>query len=138
MGVKRYLLVSNAMNSYVNRREPVAEHVRDAMRRGCRIGTCEPVVAELFHGLELSSSRPENLVRLLRGLEIIRCWPFDRAASEVYGRISAELRRRGRQMQVIDVMLAAIALSLGNCTVVTTDSDLSDIPGLKVENWELE
>ena len=41
-------------------------------------------------------------------------------------------------MQVIDVMLAAIALSLGNCTVVITDSDFSDIPALKVENWELE
>jgi len=39
-------------------------------------------------------------------------------------------------MQVIDMMIAAIALSLGNCTVVTTDSDLSAVPGLSVENWE--
>ncbi len=86
----------------------------------------------------MSSSRNANILRLYRGLRLIRCWPFDRSASEVYGRTSAELRRRGRQMQVIDVMLAATALSLGNCTVVTTDSDLSDIPCLKVENWELE
>jgi len=40
-------------------------------------------------------------------------------------------------MQVIDIMLAAIALSLGNCVVVSTDSDLLAIPGLSVENREI-
>ena len=40
-------------------------------------------------------------------------------------------------MQVIDLLLAAVAKSLGDCTVVTTDSDLLAIPGLAVENWEL-
>jgi len=38
-------------------------------------------------------------------------------------------------MQPIDIMIAAVALTLGNCTVVTTDSDLSAVPGLAVENW---
>jgi len=42
----------------------------------------------------------------------------------------------GRPMQTIDIMAAAIAISLGNCTVVTTDSDLLAVPGLSVENWE--
>ncbi len=43
----------------------------------------------------------------------------------------------GRPMQTIDIMLAAIPISLGNCTVVTTDSDLLAIPGLSVENWQV-
>ena len=30
---------------------------------------------------------------------------------------------------------AAIALSLGNCTVVSADGDLVAVPGLAVENW---
>jgi len=34
-----------------------------------------------------------------------------------------------------DIQIAAIALSLGNCTVVTTDSDLSVVQGLSVESW---
>ena len=33
------------------------------------------------------------------------------------------------------IRIAAIALSLGNCTVVTTDTDLSVVPGLSVESW---
>ena len=41
-------------------------------------------------------------------------------------------------MQVVDMMLAAIAMSLGDCTVVTSDSDLFAVPGLSVENWELQ
>jgi predicted nucleic acid-binding protein len=31
--------------------------------------------------------------------------------------------------------IAAIALNLGNCTVVTTDADLSAVPGLAIERW---
>jgi tRNA(fMet)-specific endonuclease VapC len=93
------------------------------------------VIAELFYGLELSSTRAENTVRLERGLSQIRSWPFDRQAAREYGRLAAELKRRGRKMQVVDMMIAAIALTLPDCTVVTTDSDLSAVPGLAVENW---
>jgi tRNA(fMet)-specific endonuclease VapC len=137
MGVKRYLLDSNAVTSMANNRSPLMGHLENARRRGCRIGTCEPVIAELFYGLEMSTSRAVNQALLLRCLRYLSCWPLDRSASEIYGRLYADLRRRGRPMQVIDIMLAAIALSLGNCTVVSTDSDLLAIPGLSVENWEI-
>ena len=33
------------------------------------------------------------------------------------------------------MQVAAIALSLGNCTVVSCDNDLLAVPGLAVENW---
>lgn len=134
--MKRYLLDSNAVTSLINHREPVARRVREARMRGNRVGTCEPVVAELRFGLELSESRDANMDRLRRGLTRLSCWPLDRKASEEYGGVAADLRRRGRPMQVIDMMLAAIALTLPNCTVVTTDTDLLAIPGLDVENWE--
>ena len=62
-------------------------------------------------------------------------WPYDKPAAEIYGRLAAELRRLGRPMQQIDIQIAAVALNLGNCTVVTTDSDLSAVPGLTVESW---
>ena len=57
------------------------------------------------------------------------------AAAEEYGRIAAALRRTGRPMQSMDIMIAAIAVSLGNCTVVSSDGDLNVLPGLSVENW---
>jgi tRNA(fMet)-specific endonuclease VapC len=45
-------------------------------------------------------------------------WPFDERAAAEFGRLRAELRRLGRPMQVLDIMIAAIAFRLGNCTVV--------------------
>jgi len=71
----------------------------------------------------------------VRNLNKNRCWPFDRNAAEEYGRLAAELRRIGRPMQQIDIMIAAVAFSLGNCTVVSVGSDLAAVPGLRVENW---
>lgn len=45
--------------------------------------------------------------------------------------------RIGRMMQQIDIQIAAVAFSLGNCTVVSSDSDLTAVPGLTVENWAI-
>jgi len=49
--------------------------------------------------------------------------------------VFADLKRRGRPMQQVDMMLAAIALTLGNCIVVSGDGDFTAVPGLTVENW---
>jgi tRNA(fMet)-specific endonuclease VapC len=85
--------------------------------------------------MEFSATRDENLRRLRRALTRIVCWPLDRAAAEDYGRVAAALRRIARKMQTVDIMVAAIALALGDCTVVSTDSDLAAVPELAVENW---
>ena len=61
---------------------------------------------------------------------------MDAAAAFEYGRLAFELKTSiGRPMGQNDIMIAAIALSLGNTTVVTMDTDLAAVPGLTVENW---
>ncbi len=72
---------------------------------------------------------------LLAVLPALTIWPFDEAAAFRYGQIFAELRQSGRPMQTVDMMVAAVALSLGSCLVVTTDSDLQSIPSLNVDIW---
>ena len=61
--------------------------------------------------------------------------PLAPEAAEIYGRLDAEPRRKGRLIQQVDMQIAAIALALGQCTVVSEDSDLFAVPGLSVENW---
>ncbi len=133
--MNRFLLDSNAINAFVNHHLPFMDRVREAQARGDPIGTCEPVIAELYYGLEFSATKEANLVRLERGFRRIKSWPFSRDAAREYGRIAAELKRRARHMQIIDMMVAAVACSLPNCIVVTTDSDFSAIPGLATINW---
>ena len=131
----RYLLDTGIMGDFINRRRGVDARVRAARQSGARIGTCIPVVGELFYGIELSSTREENLKRLKRALSGIICWPYDRQAAEEYGRLLAEMRRIGRTIQTVDVQIAAIALSLGDCTLVSTDTDFAAVSHLSVENW---
>lgn len=133
--MKRYLLDTNAASDLINRRRGVYERARAAIERGDRVGIAMPVVAELFAGIELSNRREKNRERLIRALGALFVWPFDRPAAEEYGRVFAALRRMGRPMQQNDIQIAAIALSLGNCTIVTKDSDLAAVPGLEVEDW---
>jgi tRNA(fMet)-specific endonuclease VapC len=85
--------------------------------------------------VELSATRDRNLQRLRLALPSLKVWPFTEQAAAEFGRIAAELRRAGRTIGRIDLMIAAIALSLGNTTVVSADSDLVAVPGLTVENW---
>jgi tRNA(fMet)-specific endonuclease VapC len=133
--MKRYLLDTGILGYFINKRLGVDERVRSERKKGARIGTCMPVVGESYSGIELSDSRKRNLKALEASLTKLVFWPFNLAAAKEFGNLFAELQRRGRPMQQIDIQIAAIALNLGSCTVVTTDSDLSAIPGLKVENW---
>jgi tRNA(fMet)-specific endonuclease VapC len=133
--VNRYLLDSGIAQGFINRRGGVQERVDVARREGNRIGICTPVLGELWAGVEGSVSRERNLQRLRLALSRLIVWPYTNEADAQFGRVFADLRRIGRPMQQIDIMIAAIAFALGNCIVVTDDTDLAAVPGLVVESW---
>ena len=133
--MSRYLLDANAAADAMFRRRGVPERVKAARAAGHDIGIGIPVLGELYAGFEFSASRDHNLEILRRSVTLFRLWPFTPEAAKVYGRLYAELRRRGRIIQQVDLQIAAIALSFDLCTVVTEDSDFKAVPGLPVENW---
>jgi len=133
--MRRFLLDTGIAGDYVARRRGVYERAREAVARGDRVGIGVPVLAELWYGVENSATRDRNADRLRRVLPDLVVWPFTERAAEEFGRLAAELRRAGRMIGRTDIMIAAIALSLGNTTVASADSDLAAVPGLTVENW---
>src|SRR3954453_3549902 len=133
--MRRYLLDTGTANDFMNRRHGVLERTDLERRAGNRIGICTPVLGELWSGVEGRISRDRNAQRLRHALSRLIVWPYTNDSAEHFGQIFAELRRAGRPMQQVDIMIAAIAKSLGNCTVVTADSDSHAVPGLMVENW---
>ncbi len=133
--MRKYLLDSGIASDFINRRHGVPERFREEVSRGHRIGIGTPVLGELVYGIEYGQNRDRNMQALRLALPALTLWGFDNDSAFEYGRLSAKLRRIGRPMQSVDMMIAAIALSLGNCTVVTVDSDLASVPGLTVENW---
>lgn len=135
--MRRFLLDTGIASDYINRRHGVHDRARAEVASGNPIGIGMPVLAELAAGIEHSSSRERNMRSLDTALASLRLWPLDTAAAFAYGRLYADLTRRGRPIGVVDMMIAAIALTLGQCTVVSVDSDFANVPGLVIENWRL-
>jgi tRNA(fMet)-specific endonuclease VapC len=131
----RFLLDSNAASDYINRRHGVFDRARNEVANGNLIGIAVPVLAELAAGIEHGRNRDRNMNSLKAALASVKIWPFDVSAAFEYGRLYAELARLGRPIGAVDSMIAAIAKTLSNCTVVSTDSDLRAVPGLTVKNW---
>ncbi|HET7851384.1 MAG TPA: type II toxin-antitoxin system VapC family toxin [Methyloceanibacter sp.] len=78
---------------------------------------CTPVLAEICYGIARleASQRKRGLLQAYH--QIIsekfegRILPFDTQAAEIYGDLVARLERGGTTIDVIDAMIAAIALS---------------------------
>lgn len=133
--MKRFLLDTNVAGLLLDQREGILERAMEETAQGNPIGICHPVLAELVFGIENSKSKEKNFQRLQKALSILRIWPTTKEACFEYGRIAAELKRSGTLIQQNDIMIAAIALTLGNCVVVSRDSDLTRVPGLTVQQW---
>lgn len=73
--MRRYLLDTGIMGDLINNRHSMRFRIKQARQRGAKIGTCEPVVGELFFGVEHSQTRDQNLKRLLQSLAGVVCWP---------------------------------------------------------------
>ena len=133
----RYLLDSGIASDLINRRGLVPQRVREARLRGDRVGLGTPVLGELIAGIQNSNDPDRHLASLWRNLNRLAFWSFDRAAAIEFGRMHAELRRAGRIMQVPDLQIAAIAVTLGNAVVVSKDQDLKHVPRLTVADWSV-
>ncbi len=133
--MRRYLLDTGIAGLYIDRKRGVYERARAEVARGNRVGIAAPVLGELAYRAEGSPHRDRNIQRLHLALASWKLWLVTEAVAFEYGRIAIELRRIGRVIGQNDMMIAAIARTIGNCTVVTMDSDMSAVPGLAVENW---
>ncbi len=96
--------------------------------------TCVPVLCEIEAGVQ-QVSRPDeyrrNLKRLLR---FVKIWPLDLETARFYGEVYHELRKKGRTLSQVDMILASLARQM-RLTVLTTDRDFEALPDVRVANW---
>jgi tRNA(fMet)-specific endonuclease VapC len=128
-----YLIDTNHLGAATTT-TPVRRRLAELRRKGARIGTCVPVLCELEAGIHQVRNPARSRQQLDRLLHQILVWPIDRTTAHIYGELYTDLRRRGRVLSQVDMMLAALALQLG-LTLVTTDSDFAALPDLKREDW---
>ena len=86
-----------------------------------------------------ASTRQGDLVEALGGLaelvSIIPVEPLPNEAGLIYGRIRADLSRRGELIGGADLWIAAHALAAGLTLVTGNGREFARIDGLKVEDW---
>lgn len=129
-----YLLDTNHVSRAVTVGSSVRKRIIELRQRGVKIGTCVPVLCEIEAGIQQVKSPEayrENLRRLLRQ---IRVWPIDPVTATIYGEIHQDLKRRGRALSQVDIMLAALARQLG-LSLATSDQDFAALPDIATENW---
>ena len=130
-----YLLDTNTCIRFLN---PGKSTVPDRLAAVSReeVAICQIVKAELYYGAYRSTRRDANLALLAKFFSQFESLPFDDAAAEAYGRLRAELTRRGTPIGPNDLMIAAIALAHDLTLVTHNTAEFSRVPGLRLEDWE--
>lgn len=91
--------------------------------------------AELVHGVEKSAAVDKNRLALSMLLANIDILDFDVDAAVCYGKIRADLEKRGTPIGPLDMMIAGHAQSLEYTFVTNNEKEFSRVSNLKIENW---
>ena len=91
--------------------------------------------AELVHGVEKSAAVEKNRLALSMLLANIEILDFDVDAANCYGKIRADLEKKGTPIGPLDMMIAGHAQSRGYTVVTNNVKGFSRVSNLKIENW---
>ena len=91
---------------------------------------------ELMHGVEKSQSTEKNRIALALFLSPIL--EFGAEAAEEYGRIGADLEKKGTPIGSMDLLIAAHAKAEQLIIVTNNTREFKRVEGLPVEDWTLE
>lgn len=130
----RYMLDTNICIYLIKQKSPqvfekLQEHNPD------EICISSVTYAELVHGVEKSRAVERNRLALTILLANIEILDFDMKAAEEYGRIRADLEKKGTPIGPLDMMIAGHAKSLGYTVVTNNVGEFKRVEGLQYENW---
>lgn len=91
--------------------------------------------AELMHGVEKSMAVQKNRIAIAMFLSPITVLDFHAQAAEEYGKIRAELERKGTPIGSMDLLIAGHARSEGLILVTNNTREFKRVEGLQVEDW---
>ncbi|HXE52875.1 MAG TPA: PIN domain-containing protein, partial [Tepidisphaeraceae bacterium] len=75
-----------------------------------------------------------SLIQITLDRRLHSAWPIDKISAQLYGEIHADLKRRGRVLSQVGMMLAALCRQM-KLTLVTTDNDFAALPDIRSESW---
>jgi len=129
----QFMLDTNAVSVFMHGRS-VNLDIEIARYRKPALCLSAITYGETLFGLH---NRPEA-VRLAATanafFEMVEILPWTAEVAVSYGVLRAEMRRSGKSLQPLDMMIAAHAVSVG-AVLVTADQAFKHVPGLETEDW---
>ncbi|MEE5991790.1 MAG: type II toxin-antitoxin system VapC family toxin [Oscillospiraceae bacterium] len=92
-------------------------------------------LAELEHGAAKSSRPEKSRVALIKFLSLVSVLLFDEKAAYEYGKIRADLEKKGTPIGPLDMQIAAHAKAENLITVTNNVREFQRVEGLIIENW---
>jgi tRNA(fMet)-specific endonuclease VapC len=132
----KFLLDTNAYIHLRQGRPAISARMRavDADQIGISVIT----FGELAFGAHRSPQRDRALRQLEDTTSMFAILPLPVSSAEVYGRIRAQLSRKGLMIGANDLWIAAHALAGGYTLVTDNMREFERVEGLRIENWARE
>ena len=105
------------------------------VKRNDGISISSITLAELEYGICKSAAYEKNREALLAFLALVDIVSFDDGAGIQYGKIRADLERKGKVIGQMDMLIAAHAKSEGSIIVSHNTDEFGRVDGLVVEDW---
>jgi len=129
----KYLLDTNACIFLMKGNTEVLKHFLTKKEFGIAISTI--TVAELYYGIFNSEHMEKNSANLINFFIGINILDFDSSSAMEYGRIRADLRKKGTPISQMDMLIAAHAKSKGLTVVTNNINEFERITDLQIEDW---
>lgn len=94
--------------------------------------------SELMHGVEKSQAVERNRMAITLFLSSIAILSFDSYAAEEYGKIRADLEKKGTPIGPMDMLIASHARAEGLTLVTNNTREFFRVKDLKIEDWTKE
>ena len=127
------VLDTDILVGFLRADEEAKAKIADYYESGQRVFTTSITAFELFKGsFSMDIQSVMDVDKLVGDLEILN---FDTKSSKLLGKIYSELRRKGALIDIMDQMIASIAIANGEAVVTRNVKHFSKILGLSIEKW---
>jgi tRNA(fMet)-specific endonuclease VapC len=130
--VRKYLLDTNIISYYLKGMENLKEKIASNIDS---LSISIISYYEIVSGL-LSIDANKRINEFEKFCKLMDIINFDKASILASCKIYASLKKSGRLIDDIDILIAGIALSNNLVMITDNDEHFARIDGLKVENWK--
>ena len=131
--MKKYIIDSDILIYFIKGRKEIVEELTKIPPQN--LYTTRLNYTELIYGAYNSSRIEENLKVVRPFLENFQILEFDKESSEVFAKTKATLKKKGKIIQDMDLMIASIALRHDYALVSNNIKHFERIDGLDLIGW---